>query len=84
MLSTVLVSAWCTTAFVSYTNQYQARVGEPFGLFDELYDKPWTRIGPYIVGMGTGWLIRRTGKKLCIPLVGKNEGLGYDLRCSSE
>ena len=29
-------------------------------LFDELYDKPWTRIGPYLIGMFTGWYIHRT------------------------
>ncbi|XP_071451726.1 O-acyltransferase like protein-like [Hetaerina americana] len=30
---------------------------DPFSLFDELYDKPWTRLGPYIVGMVVGYLL---------------------------
>lgn len=36
---------------------YVARVEEPFALFDQLYDKPWLRIGPYLVGMITGYLM---------------------------
>lgn len=65
----IMVSAWCTTAFISYTNQYEARVQEPFALFDELYDKPWTRIGPYIVGMCSGWLLYRTNCKISMSIV---------------
>jgi len=58
------VAAWSTTAFVSYTNQYQARLADPFGAFDELYDKPWTRIGPFLVGMLTGFFVSEKGHKI--------------------
>jgi hypothetical protein len=36
------------------------RIQKPFAQFDMLYDKPWTRVGPYLVGMATGWLLCRT------------------------
>jgi hypothetical protein len=35
-------------------------IEEPLGLFDEIYDKPWTRLGPYVVGMCVGWILCRT------------------------
>ena len=28
-------------------------------VFNVIYDKPWTRAGPYIIGMITGYLIHR-------------------------
>lgn len=30
---------------------------DPLALFDKIYDKPWTRLGPYLIGMCTGWLL---------------------------
>lgn len=38
-------------------------------LFDQLYDKPWTRLGPYLVGMFTGWFIFKTKAKLNVSKV---------------
>lgn len=46
-----------------------ARIEEPFALFNELYDKPWLRIGPYLIGMMTGYLIIKIEKTLIIPKV---------------
>lgn len=42
---------------------YVARVEEPFALFDQLYDKPWSRIGPYLIGMCTGYILFRYDKR---------------------
>lgn len=46
--------------------QYVARVEQPFALFDQLYDKPWLRIGPYLIGMLAGYLLFRLDCKLSI------------------
>lgn len=40
------------------------RIEEPFGLFDQLYDKPWSRLGPYLFGMFAGWFLFVTKSKL--------------------
>ena len=29
-------------------------------LFDKIYDKPWTRLGPYLIGMCIGWILYKT------------------------
>lgn len=45
------------------------RIEDPFLLFDELYDKPWTRIGPYLIGMFAGWYIFKTKCQLHVSKV---------------
>ncbi|XP_046973932.1 nose resistant to fluoxetine protein 6-like [Vanessa cardui] len=63
----VMVSSWATTIYVSVWHQYKARIQEPFEMFDPLYDKPWSRIGPYLVGMMVGWYLHRTKCQVRIP-----------------
>ena len=74
-----LVSTCCTTGYISYRYRYLARIQEPFAQFDALYDKPWTRLGPYLVGMATGWLLHRTQCKITIPLVSHYQTSGKSL-----
>ncbi|CAG9765093.1 unnamed protein product [Ceutorhynchus assimilis] len=53
----LLLSSWMVTFILAIQHNYVARVQEPFALFDELYDKPWMRIGPYLIGMVIGYII---------------------------
>lgn len=39
-------------------------IDDPLALFDKIYDKPWTRLGPYFVGMAVGWLLFKTECKM--------------------
>ncbi|XP_013195317.2 nose resistant to fluoxetine protein 6-like [Amyelois transitella] len=66
-LGLVLVSSWATTIYISVWHQYKARIQEPFEMFDALYDKPWSRIGPYLVGMMVGWYLHKTKCQVKIP-----------------
>ncbi|XP_031840706.1 nose resistant to fluoxetine protein 6 [Nomia melanderi] len=70
----LLASSWFTTFVVAYTNDYVARIQDPFALFDELYDKPWMRAGPYFVGIITGYILFKTNCKLKLPLVARTIG----------
>ncbi|XP_045505733.1 nose resistant to fluoxetine protein 6-like [Colias croceus] len=63
----LLVSSWVTTIYISVWYAYKARIQEPFEMFDPLYDKPWSRIGPYLVGMMVGWYLHRTKCQVKIP-----------------
>uniref|UniRef100_A0A8D8RX64 Nose resistant to fluoxetine protein 6 n=1 Tax=Cacopsylla melanoneura TaxID=428564 RepID=A0A8D8RX64_9HEMI len=63
-----LVSSWATTIMVSLHYGYRARIQDPFAMFDELYDKPWTRLGPYLVGMFAGWFLLRSKNKIKMSL----------------
>ena len=51
-------------------------IEEPLGLFDELYDKPWTRLGPYVVGMCAGWVLFRTNCTIKMHKVGESSVSG--------
>ncbi|PNF31216.1 hypothetical protein B7P43_G14861 [Cryptotermes secundus] len=59
-----LISSWFTTAFIAYNNRHNPSVDDPLALFDKIYDKPWTRLGPYLVGMIVGWILYKTDCKL--------------------
>jgi len=45
-----LISSWSIAGIISLQHQYTHKVALPFESFDFLYDKPWQRVGPYIVG----------------------------------
>ncbi|XP_066150020.1 nose resistant to fluoxetine protein 6-like [Euwallacea fornicatus] len=66
----LLVTSWTSTFVIAIRYNYVARVQEPFALFDELYDKPWLRIGPYLIGMIMGYVMfRLKGKIMLTPPV---------------
>lgn len=69
MMSVFMVSAWATTAYIAFSNNHMPDADDPFALFDKIYDKPWTRLGPYLVGMSVGWILFKTNCKIKMSLV---------------
>ncbi|EEB17783.1 conserved hypothetical protein [Pediculus humanus corporis] len=59
-----LASSWVTTAYIAYSNNHMPSQDDPLALFDKIYDKPWTRLGPYLIGMGVGWILYKTNCKI--------------------
>uniref|UniRef100_A0A8D8FJ14 Nose resistant to fluoxetine protein 6 n=1 Tax=Culex pipiens TaxID=7175 RepID=A0A8D8FJ14_CULPI len=57
LLALITLCSWITSIYFSILHNYSYKVAEPFGSFDILYDKPWQRITPYIMGMLTGYII---------------------------
>uniref|UniRef100_A0A6B2E986 Putative conserved secreted protein n=1 Tax=Phlebotomus kandelakii TaxID=1109342 RepID=A0A6B2E986_9DIPT len=55
----LLFCSWVTAATISVHYRYTHKLADPFESFDFLYDKPWQRIGPYIIGMITGYIVFR-------------------------
>ncbi|EZA49101.1 hypothetical protein DMN91_005938 [Ooceraea biroi] len=68
IVSLLIASSWFTTFSIAYSNDYVARIQEPFALFDELYDKPWLRAGPYFIGTITGYILFKTKCQLKLPM----------------
>lgn len=58
------ISSLFTTGYVSWSNEHIPNSEDPFTQFDKIYDKPWTRLGPYLVGMFTGWILFKTNLKI--------------------
>ncbi|KAH8295981.1 hypothetical protein KR018_008985 [Drosophila ironensis] len=52
-----LLSSWSISGIISLQHQYTHKVALPFESFDFLYDKPWQRVGSYIVGMCAGYAL---------------------------
>lgn len=46
----ILFTSWIVSAIMSLKFSYMYKVADPFEAFDFLYDKPWQRVGPYIMG----------------------------------
>ncbi|KAI5642502.1 acyltransferase family domain-containing protein [Phthorimaea operculella] len=67
LLGLILISSWVTTIYISVSHNYKARIQEPFEMFDPLYDKPWSRIGPYLVGMIVGWYLYKSKCQVKLP-----------------
>lgn len=64
MLAFFMVSSWATTAYIAFENNHIPNTDDPLALFDKIYDKPWTRLGPYLVGMCVGWFLFKTNCKI--------------------
>lgn len=65
-----MLSSWITTAYIAYSNNHIPNFDDPMALFDKIYDKPWTRFGPYLIGMGVGWLLFKTDCRIRMSKVG--------------
>ncbi|KAK4883484.1 hypothetical protein RN001_006803 [Aquatica leii] len=60
LLVMFVVSSWMTTAYIAYSNRHMPGSDDPLALFDKIYDKPWTRLSPYLIGMCVGWFLFKT------------------------
>ena len=64
ILAVFMLSSWATTGFVAYSYEHMPNSDDPLALFDKIYDKPWTRLGPYLIGMCVGWILFKTNCKI--------------------
>ncbi|CAG9822655.1 unnamed protein product [Phaedon cochleariae] len=69
LLITFMLSSWITTGYIAYSNSHMPGSDDPLALFDKIYDKPWTRLGPYLIGMCTGWLLFKKNCRIHMPKV---------------
>ncbi|KAI4502939.1 hypothetical protein M0802_001983 [Mischocyttarus mexicanus] len=60
----LLVSSWITTGYIALANNHMPSSDDPLALFDKIYDKPWTRLGPYLIGMSVGYFLFKTDCKV--------------------
>ncbi|XP_039305525.1 nose resistant to fluoxetine protein 6 isoform X2 [Solenopsis invicta] len=66
ILSMLLMGSILLSGYISYSNEYVPTLDESTRLIESLYVPPWVRIGPYIIGMITGYIIVRLNKKLIL------------------
>ncbi|XP_032677213.1 nose resistant to fluoxetine protein 6-like [Odontomachus brunneus] len=66
ILCTLLIGTIVLTGYISYANEYVPTLDEQYRLQNILYYSPWTRIGPYIIGMITAYLALKLNKKLVL------------------
>lgn len=64
-----MLSSWATTGYIAFSYKHSPNSDDPLALFDKIYDKPWTRLGPYLIGMSVGWLLFKTNCKIRMRMV---------------
>lgn len=64
VLLTFMFSSWITTGYIAYSNKHMPNSDDPLALFDKIYDKPYTRLGPYLIGMSVGWILFKTNCRI--------------------
>ncbi|XP_017764757.1 PREDICTED: nose resistant to fluoxetine protein 6-like [Eufriesea mexicana] len=62
----ILVISWITTAIITLNIGHIPSIQDPFAHYESLYDKPWSRIGPYLFGMIAGWYLYKSDCKIKI------------------
>lgn len=50
IIVTFLLTSWVVSALISLKFNYTHKIAEPLESFGYLYEKPWTRLGPYVMG----------------------------------
>ncbi|XP_029669466.1 nose resistant to fluoxetine protein 6-like [Formica exsecta] len=66
ILGALLIGSIVLTGYISYIYEYIPTFDEQYRLSSVLYYPPWIRIGPYIIGIITGYIVRRLNKKLVL------------------
>ncbi|XP_050465551.1 nose resistant to fluoxetine protein 6-like isoform X2 [Cataglyphis hispanica] len=66
ILGALLIGSIIITGYISYIYEYIPTLNEQWRLLHVFYFSPWTRIGPYIIGIITGYIVRKLNKKLAL------------------
>ncbi|XP_014602889.1 PREDICTED: LOW QUALITY PROTEIN: nose resistant to fluoxetine protein 6-like [Polistes canadensis] len=64
LLGLLFMSSMILTGYIAYINDYIPTLDKQYNFIDELYFPPWVRIGPYLVGVITGYILVKLKNKL--------------------
>ncbi|XP_012234695.1 nose resistant to fluoxetine protein 6-like [Linepithema humile] len=64
ILITLLIGSIVFSGYISYVHEYVPTLDEQYRLLNVLYYPSWLRIGPYIIGIITGYILVRLNNKL--------------------
>ncbi|XP_070524251.1 nose resistant to fluoxetine protein 6 [Cardiocondyla obscurior] len=64
LLGALLIGSITISGYISYIYEYVSTLDEQYEFLELLYYPPWVRIGPYIIGMITGYMISKLNKKV--------------------
>ncbi|XP_034936929.1 nose resistant to fluoxetine protein 6-like [Chelonus insularis] len=66
LLFGLLISSVLITGYVSYSNEFIFTADDLWNKMNIIYDPPWVRIGPYLVGMIAAYILFRLEGKLIV------------------
>ncbi|XP_015175156.1 PREDICTED: nose resistant to fluoxetine protein 6 isoform X2 [Polistes dominula] len=64
LFSLLFISSIILTGYITYINDYIPTLDKQYNFLDKIYIPPWIRIGPYLVGVITGYILVKLKNKL--------------------
>ncbi|KAI4474738.1 hypothetical protein M0804_014695 [Polistes exclamans] len=64
LLGLLFISSIILSGYISHVNNYIPRLDKQYNIFEPLYFRPWVRIGPYLVGVITAYIVLKLNHKL--------------------
>ncbi|KAL0132835.1 hypothetical protein PUN28_000500 [Cardiocondyla obscurior] len=66
LIITILIISALLNGYTSYVYEYVPTLSEINRMIDIMYDKPWMRINPYIIGMISGYILKKLNNNLAL------------------
>ena len=77
----LMIASICTTAYIAYSIEYYPTLDQLANNVTILYQRPWIRINPFLIGMGTVLLLKKLNNNLHLSTTAKAAGWTFGVLC---
>lgn len=78
----LIIASICTTAYIAYSIEYYPTLDQQLNNLTTMYQRPWIRINPFLIGLGTAFLLKQLNNKLHLSTTAKAAGWTFGVLCN--
>ncbi|XP_076673735.1 nose resistant to fluoxetine protein 6 [Andrena cerasifolii] len=78
----LIIASICTTAYIAYSIDYYPTMDQLLNNLTTMYQRPWIRINPFLIGLGTAFLLKKLNNKLHLSTTAKAAGWTFGVLCN--